>query len=211
MSSRFLRIAAILAAPVGLGLLAAVHPIVDGTLVPEDRLFVWTVIHTLQIPLAALLGISLLLLLEGVAGSDARLARLAVVPWAAAFAAFDGVAGLATGALSSYGHANPEHAEVMLGLGQTLAGSLVVAAVLPLTALTFALLAFGGGAIALHRMGLAAPAAVALAAGGITWTFVHPLVGAPAMVVYLIGAVAAERQRARARPFYPADAVGAPA
>jgi hypothetical protein len=199
MAMLILRSALIGGAPIGLGLLAAVHPIVDGTLIPDDRLYVWTVIHTVQIPLAALLGISLMLLLEGVPGTEARIARFAVVPWVAAFAAFDGVAGLATGALSSYGHANPEHAEVMLGVGQTLAGSLIVAAVLPLTALLFALLAFGGGAIALHRIGLAAPAAVLLAGGGIAWTFVHPLVGAPAMACFLIGAVAAERTRARAR------------
>jgi hypothetical protein len=194
-----LRSAAIGGAPVGLGLLAAVHPIVDGALIPDDRLWLWTLIHTLQIPLAALLGVGLMLLLDDVEGAEARIARFSVVPWVAAFAAFDGVAGLATGALSSYGHANPDHAAIVLGVGETLAASPIVAAVLPLTALTFALLAFGGGAIALHRIGLAAPAAVLLAGGGITWTFVHPLVGAPAMACFLVGAVAAERARARAR------------
>jgi hypothetical protein len=194
-----LRSAAIGGAPIGLGLLAAVHPIVDGTLVPQDRLWIWTLIHTLQIPLAALLGVALMLLLEEVDGPEARVARFAIVPWVAAFAAFDGVAGLATGALSGYGHDNPDHAAIVLGVGQTLAASPIIAAVLPLMALTFALLAFGGGAIALHRVGLAAPAAVALASGGIAWTFIHPLVGAPAMALFLAGAIAAERSRARAR------------
>ncbi|MGA7281101.1 MAG: DUF2807 domain-containing protein [Acidimicrobiia bacterium] len=43
--------------------------------------------------MAALLGIGVLLLLHGTAGLAARAARMAVVPWLAFFAAYDGVAG----------------------------------------------------------------------------------------------------------------------
>jgi hypothetical protein len=197
MAFTTLRLAAVLGATLGLGILAAIHPMVDGTLIPEDRLGVWNAIHALQVPLAALLGVALLLMLHGVDGPEAAGARLAVVPWVAAFAAFDGVAGLATGAISRYGHDHPADADVALGIGQILAASPVVSAVLPLTALLFALLAFGGGAIALRRAGLAGAAAVAIAVGGITWTFMHPLVGAPAMAVFLLGALALERSQWR--------------
>jgi hypothetical protein len=199
----------ILGAPLGLGALAAVHPIVDGALIPVASVGVWTLIHTLQVPLAALLGIAVLLLLDGVDGVEATAARLAIVPWVAAFAAFDGVAGLATAALSEYGHAHPTDASIVLGIGETLATSPVVAAGLPLMALLFALVAFGGAAIALGRAGAPGPAVLALAAGGVTWTFIHPLVGAPAMALFVLGAVGVERSRRlrrRAAATHPAAA-----
>ena len=193
MQYQVLRYVAVLAAPIGLGVLAAVHPLVNGTLIPANDLAVWTLTHTLQIPLAALLGISVLVLLNGVDGQDAAVARLAVVPWAAAFAAFDGIAGLATGALSDYGHANPAFASVALDIGTTLAASPVVTAVLPLGAFFASLVLFGGSAIALHRVGTPAVGAAAIGFGGALWTFVHPLVGAPAMATFAFGAVLALR------------------
>jgi hypothetical protein len=207
MQSRALRTIAVLAAPVGVGVLAAVHPLVDGTLIPADDLAVWTLIHTLQIPLAALLGIAVLLLLDGLRDAEAAVARLAVVPWVAAFAAFDGVAGLATGALSDYGRANPEHAAVALDIGATLAASPVVSALLPLGAFAASLAVFGGAAVALHRAGTPLAGAVALGVGGALWTFVHPLVGAPAMGLFAFGAVLALRseRRTRARSAVGAD------
>ena len=204
MPYQVFRTMAVLAAPLGLGLLAAVHPLVDGTLIPADDLALWTFIHTLQIPLAALLGIAVLVLLEGIRGSDAAVARLAVVPWVAAFAAFDGIAGLATGALSEYGRANPGLAAVALDIGATLAGSPMVAAVLPLGAFFASLVVFGGAAVALHRAGVPAIGAGSIGFGGAVWTFVHPLVGAPAMALFAFGAVVALRTDARARRVTPA-------
>jgi hypothetical protein len=117
-----------------------------------------------------------------------------VVPWIAAFAAYDGVAGLATGALSDFGYAHPGEATIVLEAARAVADSTVVGAALPLMALFFGLIAFGGAAIALHRHGTATAAAVALAVGGIAWTLVHPIVGAPAMVLFAFGAFAAERR-----------------
>lgn len=199
MKSSVPRAIAVLAAPVGLGVLAAIHPLVDGTLIPSDDLAVWTFIHTLQIPLAALLGIAVLLLIDGLHDTEAAVARLAVVPWVAAFAAFDGIAGLATGALSDYGRANPEHAAVALDIGSTLAASTVVSALLPLGAFAASLAVFGGAAVALHRAGTPLAGAVSLAFGGALWTFVHPLVGAPAMGLFAFGAVLALRSERGAR------------
>jgi hypothetical protein len=63
---------------------------------------------------------------------------------------------------------------------------------LPLAAVGFALIVFGAAAVALRRSGASVYAVTALAVGGVVWTFVHPLIGAPAMLVYLAGAVAIE-------------------
>jgi hypothetical protein len=199
MPTRVLRLAAIATAPIGLAALAAVHPIVIDRLIPGDQLAVWTLIHTLQLPLAALLGIAVLLLIEGLDGVEARAARLAVVPWAVAFAAFDGIAGLAAGSLSTYGYQHAADVDTVTAIAVAVADSVMVSAVLPLTAFAFAFPVFGGAALALHRAGASGFAAFAIGASGITWTFIHPLVGAPAMALFLIGVVLVERSRA-ARP-----------
>jgi len=196
MTALALRRLAVFAPPLILGIFAAIHPIVEDRAIPQHQLALWSLIHTWQIPLAALLGVAILLLLEDITDGEARAARLAVVPWIAAFAAYDGVAGLATGALSGFGYAHPAQAAIVLEAARAVADSTVVAAALPLTALAFSLVAFGGAAIALHRHGTATAAAVALAVGGIAWTIVHPIVGAPAMVLFASGAFAAERRSA---------------
>lgn len=211
MAALALRRFAILGAPLGLGTLAAVHPILADQMVPADQLGIWTLIHTAQIPLAALLGVAVLLLLDGVDGFEARAARLAVVPWIAAFAAFDGLAGLATGALSEYASANPDATVVLLGAARFLTDSPIVAAGLPLMALAFGLVAFGGAAIALHANHLGTAPAIALGAGGVAWTFVHPLVGAPAMALFAFGAFMAERRSAGRSPVRLVAASDAPA
>jgi hypothetical protein len=192
MVSVWLRRIAIFGAPLGLAGLAAVHPIVGGTLVPEDKLGVWTLIHTLQIPLAALLGVAVVLMLDGLDGVGAKAARLAVIPWVAAFAAFDGIAGLATGALSGYGHLHPTQSTVVIGIAAAVADSPIAAVALPLGASFFALVAFGGAAVALQRAGASGIAALAIGAGGVVWTFIHPLVGAPAMLIFAFGALLVE-------------------
>jgi hypothetical protein len=193
MVSVWLRRLAIFGAPLGLAVLAAIHPLVGGALVPEDKLGVWTLIHTLQIPLAALLGVAVVLMLDRVDGVEARVARLAVIPWVAAFAAFDGIAGLATGALSEYGHLHPAQSTVVLGIAAAITDSPIAAAALPLGALFFGLVAFGGAAVALQRAGASGIGAVAIGAGGVVWTFIHPLIGAPAMLVFAFGAFLVER------------------
>jgi hypothetical protein len=193
MVSVLLRRLTIFGAPLGLATLAAIHPIVGGTLVPEDRLGVWTLIHGLQVPLAALLGVAVVLMLGALDDLEARVARLAVIPWVAAFAAFDGIAGLATGVLSEYDHRHPTAAAVTFDIATAVADSTIASMVLPLGALFFALLTFGGAAVALQRAGVAGIGAVAIGVGGIVWTFIHPLVGAPAMLIFVFGAFIVER------------------
>ena len=187
MTLVILRRTTIFGTPIALGTLAAIHP-----MMPADSLGIWNLIHTLQIPLVALLGISVLLMLRGIEGTIASAARLAVVPWVAFFAAFDGVAGLATGALAGFAHEHPETSATVVEATGALGDSVFLAAGLPLGATVFSLVVFGGAAFALHRAGVSLLAAVAITLGGVVWTFVHPLIGTPAMLVFLAGAANVE-------------------
>jgi hypothetical protein len=180
-------------------------------MMPEDGLATWNLIHTLQIPLVALLGISVMLLMGGLRGRIATIARLAILPWVAFFAAFDGVAGLATGALAGFAHDHPEASATITDATASFGDSLVLAAGLPLGATLFSLIVFGCAAWALHRAGVPMPAAGAIAVGGIVWTFVHPLIGAPAMLVFLVGAVVVEWAAPARRDAAVVDASHAPA
>jgi hypothetical protein len=201
MTSVILRRTTIFGTPIALGTLAAIHP-----MMPGDNLGIWNLIHTLQIPLAALLGISVILLLRSNGSRIAHAARLAVVPWVAFFAAYDGVAGLATGALTGFTHEHPETSQTVTSAASAMTDALFLGAVLPLGAVLFALGVFGGAAVALQRTGVSVLAAVAIAIGGIVWTLVHPLIGAPAMLVFFAGAAIVELSaRAEARaPMTPA-------
>jgi hypothetical protein len=192
MLGKTLRRVAVFGAPIGLGALAAIHP-----MTPEDNLAVWNLIHALQIPLAALFGIGVLLLLAGIPGGAARAARLAIVPWVAFFAAYDGVAGLATGSLTGYAHDHSEASDAVISAASAMVGSPYLGLALPLAAVGFAAFVFGGAAIALQRSGVSLLAAIAIAIGGVVWTFVHPLIGAPAMAVFLVGAAAVEFGKGR--------------
>jgi len=187
MTSVILRRATIFGTPIALGTLAAIHP-----MMPADNLGTWNLIHTLQIPLVALLGISVVLLLGGINSRVATAARLAILPWVAFFAAFDGVAGLATGALAGFAHDHPGTAETVDSAVASFGDSLVLAAGLPLGATIFSIVVFSCSAIAMRHAGISVFAAGALAVGGVVWTFVHPLIGAPAMLVFLSGAFVVE-------------------
>lgn len=183
MSWLLLRRMTIFGAPVALGTLAAIHP-----MAPADNVATWNTIHTLQIPLAAGLGLALVFLLRGIRSTAARASRLAIIPWVAFFAAFDGVAGLATGSLAEYAHSHPHAAETVSGATSALQASVVVGVFLPLTATLMAMIVFGAAALALARNGAPVYAVAAIAIGGVVWTFVHPIIGAPAMALFLVGA-----------------------
>jgi hypothetical protein len=187
MTSLILRRATIFGTPVALATLAAIHP-----MMPQHNLGIWNLIHTLQIPLVALLGISVVLMLDGIEGTIATAARLAIIPWVAFFAAFDGVAGLATGALAGFAHDHPGTAETVSSATESFGDSVVLAAGLPLGATIFSIVVFSCAAIASRRAGTSLYAVGALAVGGVVWTFVHPLIGAPAMLVFLSGALIVE-------------------
>lgn len=59
----------------------------------------WLTIHTVQILLVMLLGATMWALVDGLDGTAAKVARLAVLPFVAFYAAFDAIVGFATGLL----------------------------------------------------------------------------------------------------------------
>jgi hypothetical protein len=191
--------AVVVGAPIALGVLAAIHPPTSSDAVPR-----WMVIHVLQVPLVALLGIAVLALLRGLDGRPAGVARLAVLPWVAAFAAFDGVAGLAEGALADFAQSNPDASAVVAEI--ELVDTWYTEA-LGFMAILSAIILFAGAATALIRSGSSMVGTGLLAAGGIVWTVIHPLVGAAAMVAFLLGALLVMRSRDEPGLAAPAESV----
>jgi hypothetical protein len=63
----------------------------------------WLFVHVVQLAFTPILALGVLSMLRGVDGSAAMVARILVVFWAASFAAYDAVAGIATGILAEAG------------------------------------------------------------------------------------------------------------
>jgi len=93
----------ILGAPLVLGLLEIWHP----ALGPKDNIcstlepikIWWTVLHVLQIPLFALLGVTCYLLLRQFTGRIALVGRVASLVFAVVYPAFDAAVGVASGVM----------------------------------------------------------------------------------------------------------------
>src|SRR6476661_226149 len=96
-------------APVALAVLEVFHPHPPHDLLQLNyRLWLW--IHYLQIPLFPLSALAMAVLIRGVRGFSASLARVALFVFAIAYTAFDTAAGVVTGELVKAAHAstNPE-------------------------------------------------------------------------------------------------------
>lgn len=78
-----------------------VHPDFDH--LPHHGVGTWLTVHFAMLSLTPLLAAAVLYLLRPLTGPTATITRFAVVAWAALFAAFDGIAGLATGTLHRHG------------------------------------------------------------------------------------------------------------
>jgi hypothetical protein len=59
----------------------------------------WLAVHTAQIVLIMLLGATIWTLVDGLEGTAAKVARLAILPFVAFYSAFDAIVGFATGLL----------------------------------------------------------------------------------------------------------------
>jgi hypothetical protein len=92
-----------LGAPLALGLLEIGHP----ALMPGDEIVDtlypiatwWTALHVAQIPLFALLGCAVLLVVRGLDGRAARISRAAIAIFIVVYPAFDAAVGVASGLL----------------------------------------------------------------------------------------------------------------
>ena len=190
MGSSAARRVAILVSPIALAVLAAIHP---GSATPDD-LPTWMAIHVLQIPLAAGLGISVLLLVDGMPGLAATLTRAATLPWIAAFAAFDALAGLAEGIVVDVGADQADAAAALDEIRASLTGGILIDIVGWIT--IGGALVTGLALIATMRAaGRSVVGAGLVAVGALVWTVIHPLVGAPAMLAFALGSFLVERSR----------------
>jgi len=101
--SPLLRRLVVLGVPLLLGLLEIGHP----ALVPTDVIFDvlapiarwWTFLHVAQIPLFALLGVAVLLLLRDLDSRAARVGRAAIAVFIVVYPAFDAAVGVASGVM----------------------------------------------------------------------------------------------------------------
>ena len=153
---RGLRRALVLAVPPTFAALTLFHPEEDphqlGAGVTQ-----WLLVHTAQLVLTVLLAYAIWILLEGLTGWGARLARAALPVFLVFFSAFDAVAGLATGWLERDAHHHHATEQVTirgaideLFNGNWLAGNLSIA----------------GGTSAVAWLALTIGAAVALRQAG---------------------------------------------
>jgi hypothetical protein len=96
-----LRKSVIFGVPLVLGLIETAHP----ALWPSDPIFPmihpiatwWTVLHVVQVPLFALLGLAVLFLVEKLKGPFATISRYSIVLFIVIYPAFDAAVGISSG------------------------------------------------------------------------------------------------------------------
>jgi hypothetical protein len=91
----WLRRALVFTAVAGYIVVGAVHPLEDVKVGDETAIYLW--IHLLQPVLILLLAWSVWFLVKDLPGRAAQVARIAIVPFAIAYAIFDAIAGIAIG------------------------------------------------------------------------------------------------------------------
>jgi hypothetical protein len=184
--------AVILGTPLVLGVLEVWHPVlvrgdICGTLAPVVTW--WTVLHLLQIPLFALLGGAVILLLQALLGRTARIGRWAAVVFLVAYPAFDAVVGVGSGVLlQSAGDIDAEQRRV---LETSLQGLFRGPATQSLAVIgsTAWLVALAATALAWLGQGAPWPVAAAFVASGVLLSISHiPPFGPLACLFFLVGA-----------------------
>jgi hypothetical protein len=156
----------------------------------------WITIHIVQIAIICLLGGTVLVLARGLRSRTATMARVAVLPFAAFYSAFDAVPGLSKGLLASYAQQHPAHAGVLADASSAL-DPLQEPAIVIVYAIAVAcwLLAAGGVAVALRGHAPTA-AIVLLGAGAAVFAIDHAAPFGPVgMALFLAGSIVAELGR----------------
>lgn len=103
--------------------LTLIHPFDITDVTSGDQEADWIVTHVAMLILTPLVGIVLFVMLNGITGAAATVARIATACWIAAFAAFESIAGITTGVLAGLGE--PQAAERLFEHG-TVGGDLSV-------------------------------------------------------------------------------------
>ena len=103
MNARLSRRLIMFGVPLVLGLLELGHP----AFLPGDDIVAtiapiatwWTILHVLQVPLFALLGVAVFLLVRDLDGRAAKVSRYAICVFIVVYPAFDAAVGIASGVL----------------------------------------------------------------------------------------------------------------
>jgi hypothetical protein len=94
----------ILGTPILMGIVSVIHPnLLGGSVVDklQPQIGLWLTVHVIQLVLIGLLGVVIWLLVDGLNGPAARIARLAIVPFLVFYTAFDAIVGIGTGILAA--------------------------------------------------------------------------------------------------------------
>lgn len=197
--------------PVALGAVLLAHPPdpEQGRVVEQlgDETTRWLGVHVGLLLALPLLGLWLWVVLEGVENAAANVARVAIVPFVALYAAFDAILGIGTGVLVR---------EALAAQEAERAGAVALAETwwrVPAPVWVFStlgplswLVACGAAAVAHFRAGSGLVVAGGLAIAAPFFGFGHPLITGPlAMLALLAIAVVLERRRGAAtrRPGAP--------
>jgi hypothetical protein len=185
-------------APAAVAAVTLLHPVVRDA--PsrdlDGRVTLWLTVHLLQLPLFGLLAAAMWLLVAGLPGRAAQVSRLAVLPFAVFYAAFDALVGIATGLMLRHAAELPGAAATADGLwAERLRDPWVGAVVLP--AVLGWVVAGAAAAVALARAGAPRAAVVALVLATALFGVDHaPPFGPLAMVALLAAVVLLERHAA---------------
>lgn len=176
--------------PLALGLIEIGHPAIW----PGDAIFAtihpiatwWTTLHVLQVPLFALLGLAVLLVVRGLNSRSASYSRYAIILFIVAYPAFDAAVGVSSGlicrTLPVNGGSSIEGALQELFWGPVTGTMAIIGAASWLIALTCA-------AIALRQSGEAIAVAALLVLSGLLLAISHVRPFGPlACLSFLIGA-----------------------
>jgi len=163
----------------------------------------WLLVHTAQLVLTVLLAYAIWILLEGLTGWGARLARAAVPVFLVFFSAFDAVAGLATGWLERDAHHHHVTEQVTIRSaidelfnGNWLAGNLSIAggtSAVAWLAITI------GAAVALHKAGAGRLSVTAMAVAALFANHPPPL-GTAGLLALSAAAYTWDRQLRHRQP-----------
>jgi hypothetical protein len=189
--------AILLGVPLAFAALTLLHPQQDPHELGSDAMR-WLVVHALQLIMTVLLAYSIWMLLDGLAGWAASIARGAIPAFLVFFSAFDGVAGLATGWLEQDAHHHGTDDQVTIRAaidelfnGNWLTGNLSIAG----AATAFSWLAITlAAAVALHRAGAGGLTVAAMATASLFASHPPPF-GTIGLLAFFLAAYRWDRQR----------------
>lgn len=183
MSKTTLRRVVIFSAVIGYGVLGLVHP-ADPEVGDSAAFFIG--LHLFQPLLIVLLAWGLRLTVEGLPGRAAKVARVAVVPWAIVYTIFDSLAGIATGLIAREGGQLPAADQAAAARLLENLDTIVVIAIAAAAALLWIVSIFAV-AVAVRQL---APFFVSLliGVGGLVFAVGHPFpFGPTGMGLMLVG------------------------